>query len=168
MNDVLHVIGEVPDDPRVKQAIENYEKGPQDAITKAVTQSPPLGLARYGITLRKPSLMQSAMITRVMGCSKAVPVAYQPFIYIFTLGAPLEKVYQALDLLDDKGLSGFMTAIHTWFDESGIPTDVTQEVLNAVAETFEIANKLMPPTPEPEGDGQVPTEIKKNPSLGSS
>jgi hypothetical protein len=168
-NGELHVVGGIPNDPEIRQAIADYETSDHSAAAKALTSPMPHGFERWGIKLRTPGLMHSAMITRVMA-GREVPTTYQPFIYIFTLGADLEKVYAALDLLDKKGMPSFMALIHGWWEACGIPQGVTQDVLDAVAETFELANKLAPQAPQDDEstEAEVNDVLKKNVSRGLS
>lgn len=164
MSDNLKLIGDLPDDPRISEALQKLEASGDCGMTEAVTQPPVRGLEKYGIKLRPAGLMQSAMLARIMKKKGDVASEFQPFIYIFTLAAPIAKVWESLDILDKYGFAGFMANVHEWFDGSGIPVEVSSEVVKAITETFEISSKLIPSTNQEAGEN----EIKKNALLGTS
>ena len=162
MNDTLNIVGGIPDDPRVKEALENYQKGSQDDITKVFTKGPLRGLEKYGVTLRKPSLQHSALLTQIVTLKKDIPANYQAFIYIWTLGAPLENVYEGIETLEHGSFAKFMAGIHGWFDACGIPAEDANSVLEAISEEFGLASKLAGV-----GDSKEEEGLKKNTPPGT-
>lgn len=159
------------DNPEVSQAIENFEnQGHKEQIEAITTEVTGPSLEKYGITLRKPSLMFMAQLARIMGTKDPLPSEMQPFIWIWALAVPLKKVYEGLALLDKEGIPAFCAEVHQWWDNSGIPHEVTAELMESVVGTFRLAERMMPKTDESveaiAGDG--PIQIKKNPPPGSS
>lgn len=158
------LVGADPEDPRVAEAIARYERGQEGEELQAVTANP-APLEKYGVKLRTPSLMQSAMLARIAN-KGTLAAEFQPFIWLFTLGAPLEAVYGALYRMDREGggVHTLMAAAQEWFEASGIPSDVTQDIVDAVAQTFLLAEKLMPKGGNADYDGK----LKKNERTGPS
>lgn len=134
-----------------------------EGLTAAVTANPnPVkGLEKYGLTLRPMGLMPSAMITRIVlrRKPKEIPMEYQPFIWIFILCADLQLVYDTLDVMDEDGFSKFMAIVDEWFRTTGIPQEVTTELMEAVGETFELCNKMLP---KAEAEVKAGDVVKKN------
>lgn len=161
----IQVIGG-PDSPEVLEQLRIHEQEHEGNVARAVVGNPPLGLAKYGVTLRTPGLMHGAMIARVMAAAKDEISSYdQMFIYLFTLGAPLEKVYASLYLAEKQGLPAFMATTYEWFESLGLPKGITQEVLDAVTESFTLAQALAPKETK---DAEGVVTIKKKETLGSS
>jgi hypothetical protein len=102
------------------------------------------GLERYGVKLRPISLtVVGPMMVQMMGFKPSFPEAYQMTAMLFVLGAPLKRVYQALEVGEREGCASFMALAAGWIAETGIPQDMSTEVTQAITETFAMANKLI-------------------------
>lgn len=164
----IRVVGPASEDPEVLRQLHEHEQQREGNIARALTTPNPTGLAKFGVNLRVPGLMHGAMIARVMAAGKGnVAPEYQPFIYLFTLGAPLEKVYGALGAVEKDGVPAFMARVHEWFDSLNLPPGLSDEVLEAVVESFRLAQDIAPKERPAEGEASG-LVIKKKRSRGSS
>jgi hypothetical protein len=167
---------EVLEHPKVQAAIAEAATADKTAA-KVATTGVVNPLAKYGIDLRPPGLLQQAMITRVLlSCPMRVvpakdgkgkpelqpscPTIYQPFIWVFTLGAPEETIFAAMERLEAGGLKAFMADVQRWFDSLNIPPTASGEVLSAMTGCFELAAAALRVAAPAVGD-----EEKKTPAL---
>lgn len=164
MSKPIRLVGEIPeDDPRVQAAmaaVENDNGSEADAAEALIPAF--VGFERYGLKLRPQSLMQSALVARIQALGE-LDALYQPWILLFLLAADLKLVYSSIDKAKKAGpdaIAQLMADIHQWFNDSGIPTETTQEVIDAAAESFQLAARLAPKVNDDGG-------LKKNPDLGS-
>jgi len=165
-NPIPGLIGELPDDPRVKEALEkvegkNLEVVAADALLTSNSPAPRI-LEDYGIKMRPQNLMHGVMISRIMALG-TVDEYYQPWIWLWSLCAPLREIYLAIDKAKIEGIPALMEEVHEWFNKSKLPQDITKEVMDMVARTFLLASKLAPQPGEDEEGG-----VKKNATLGGS
>lgn len=153
----------VPDTPETRRIVRDFtEAGNRESI-EAVIQGQKPGLERYGLKLRKVSLMECMILWELIGDEgNAISEKLQPFVWIWSLAAPLEKVYEGIELRK-KSLPAFLAAVHEWFGACGIPQEFSQEILDSVAETFRMITALMP-----KGKGEADDPTKKKLSHGSS
>jgi hypothetical protein len=173
--DELHIVGgSVTDDPAIKAKIAAYENKGQEAIAEALTNDPSERLKVHGITLRKPNLKQAAILWRLMKKFEDGTGGYdmaaddQLFIWIFTLVAPLEKVFFVTNRVEKESKEWLQARIHEWWEEAGISTAATKDLMETVIETFQLTEKMFGgkgEKDEPQADGTV---IKKNVYPGTS
>ena len=141
---IVGVPEEVLKDPRVEQAVENLNQGPEKQAAQTLTQAMQAGVEKYGIKLRPISLtVVGPMMIQMLGFKPSFPESYQMTAMLFLLGAPLKRVYQALAAGEKEGTPAFMAEAAEWVGESGIPLDMSEEVTKAVMHTFTVANKLI-------------------------
>lgn len=159
----IGVVGEIPDDPRVQEALDKVEgKNIEALAAAAVMDAPPLLLTKYGVTMRPQNLMQGVLISRIMTLGD-VDEQYQPWIWLWSLCAPLKSVYESIEKAKNDGLSSLMADVHSWFTGCGIPNEVTKDLMDAVGQTFMLASQLAPKADNTDQGG-----IKKNAIPGGS
>lgn len=131
-------------DKRVKDAVEALERKPEKDASTAVLGGLRGGLEKYGVKLRPISLtVVGPMMVQMLSFKPSFPQAYQMTALLFILAAPLEEVYTALAVGEERGTPAFMAAASKWLESSGIPQDMSAEVVASVSETFRVAAKLM-------------------------
>lgn len=141
---VIGVPDEVMADKRVQEAVDAVQKNPEREASRAVLQGLAGGLERYGVKLRPISLtVVGPMMVQLSEFKPAFPAAYQMTALLFILGAPLRDVYTALQEGQTDGTAAFMARASEWVSNSGIPQDMSAEVVEAISETFRIASKLL-------------------------
>jgi hypothetical protein len=141
---MVGVAPEVLDDSRVQTALAAVTGNPEKDAAKAVLHGLQGGLEKYGVKLRPISVtIVGPMMVRMLDFKPAFPKEYQISALLFLLGAPLRDIYKALDVGEEKGIAEFMTIVAEWIEASGIPQDMSEELMARISETFSIATKLI-------------------------
>lgn len=161
----------VPEEAKeaVAEAIARHEDRAGHAFIEAVTESPlenKISLEKWGVKLRDPSLMQLTLLGKLLNGTESIPPDFHPYIWIWSLGAPLATVYKGQSVFAKSGQAEFLAMVQDWWDKSGIPTSVTQEVLDAVTAAVQLIEKISPKQTEGSDTGGI--AIKKNISHGQS
>ena len=174
-DNLTNIAPDVLADPRVQSAIARADGNEAESpLAEIVTATPP-DLSKYGIALRPVSLMQKTMLVRMLGSLKKhaltkihetgmtvdIPDEYQPFLWTYTLAAPLTDVFKMLDTLDREGIAPVMSIVYQWFGSLNVPVDAENDILEAMANSLELALKALRRSPNDDVD-------EKKVSTGSS
>jgi len=142
--ELVGVPDEVRQDQRVVDAIADLERKPERDAGRTIVQTLQNGVEKYGIKLRPISLtVVGPMMAQMMSFKPSFPEAYQMTAMLFILGAPLRDVYSALSAGECGGVAEFMAIAADWVMKSGIPQDMSDDVVRAVQNTFETAGRLL-------------------------
>lgn len=151
---IIGVPSEVVADPRVQQALHEVNAADEHTAAKALNHDPLRGIAKYGVQLRPLSLaVVGPMLVQIDGFKPKFRTQYHMTAMLFLLGASLEEVYAALDAGEERGTPAFMALASAWVQQTKIPHEVSAEVGQAIAETFELVTKMMGSSSA--GDGET-------------
>jgi len=139
---IVGVPEEVLKDPRVEQAVENLNQGPERQAADTLTKTLQNGIEKYGLKVRPLSLTVIGPWLAQMAAMQ-LPKEEELPAMIFLLCADKRKVYEALQAGRTKGWIDFMVIASDWVENSGIPLDLSAETLEAVGATFAMSNKLI-------------------------
>ena len=163
-NQLVGVPQSVLADTRVQEALNTANSGLDIPATAALAGQTISGLEKYGLSPRKPGLMHQTQMVAILSSfpqhngEPDVPTAYQPWIWIWSLCAPIRDVFDAPTLIKNNGASALMEKIAQWVDDAKIPDSASNDFLEAMTETISLTSKLMMANEKGEGNG---TEIKK-------
>jgi hypothetical protein len=141
---VVGVPADVMADSRVQDAVAAVTRNPEKEAATVILDGLQGGLERYGIKLRTIGLaVTGPMMIRMLNLKPSYPETEQMTGMLFILGAPLKQVYAAIRIGEEDGCDSFLALAAEWVLKSGIPMDFSQEVVQAISETFRIAGKLI-------------------------
>ena len=142
MENNLGIFGEIPDDPRVKAAMDAATEGAEKLTAdNVVPRPPPAGLAKYGLTFRPQNLMFMSVMAKITGAGVNDPRDI-PWAWLFASCAPLETVYEVAEIGRQRGPAVLMARVHEWYNSLGLPPETSQQIFDDHAESFKLAEAL--------------------------
>jgi hypothetical protein len=165
---IVGVTDDIKDDPRVAEAVAATKQTAISEADAATAVMEPeriqhMAIEKYGLTLRKPSPMLSALISRVLTMCPLIesqkydpegkpmfepdgkspvfdetpdcPLEYQPFIWLYALAAPWFDVLNTVDRATRQSRRELLKLLKETCDELKLNGDTRKEILSIAERT---------------------------------